>query len=246
MALNTDANLRHTADPLQPAIPLGALLAVLFGVAVIALAATVALPAWLPQISQSLLSDKPKAFWYLSRASAFAAFGLMWLSMMFGLLVTNKLARVWPGGLTAFDLHQYASLLGLVFIIFHACILLGDRFINYTLIQIVVPFGSLNYRPEWVGLGQIALYLTVLVSLTFYARRLITQRGFRIIHYLSYLAFLLALVHGLWSGTDNAAIWARGVYWFCGGSTLFFTVYRILSNWVATSASSAAVFSSGR
>ena len=158
----------------------------------------------------------------------------MWLSMVFGLLITNRLARLWPGGPTAFDLHQYASLLGLGFIVFHALVLMGDRYINYNLMQIMVPFGSTKYRQVWVGLGQVGFYMLTLVSITFYIRRIITQRAFRIIHFLSFAGFMLALVHGLWSGTDSGTTWARGLYWFAGGSTLFLTLYRILSKRVST------------
>jgi len=40
-----------------------------------------------------------------------------------GVTMTNKMARIWPGGPTAFDAHQYTSLLGLTFALFHAIIL---------------------------------------------------------------------------------------------------------------------------
>src|SRR5581483_1549195 len=75
--------------------------------------------------------------WYLSRASAFAAYVLLWWSMVLGLTLTNKLARIWPGGPTANDLHEHASLLGLVFGMLHALVLLGDSYIGYTLPQIL-------------------------------------------------------------------------------------------------------------
>src|SRR5574341_1204377 len=120
-----------------------------------AFAAVVVLPTWLPGLSASLLGNEPKAYWYLSRASAMVAYGLLWLSMAFGLIITNKLARVWPGGPTAFDLHQFASLIGLAFALFHALILMGDKYVNYNLAQVLVPFNSSGYKPVWVGLGQI-------------------------------------------------------------------------------------------
>jgi predicted ferric reductase len=107
-------------------IALGLLLAALVG----ALGAVLLLPAWLPGLSQSLLGAEPKAYWYLARASAGVAFGLLWLSMVFGLLITNRMARLWPGGPAAFDLHQHASLLGLAFGLFHALILLGDGYMT--------------------------------------------------------------------------------------------------------------------
>lgn len=227
-----EMNKTDPIEKLQPAVPLVTLLVLMVMVAAGAFMVAVALPTWLPTLSQSLLGDKPKAYWYLSRGSAFAAFVLVWLSMVFGLLITNKLARMWPGGPTAFDLHQYTSLLGLGFILFHVLILLGDRYINYNLAQMLLPFGSENYKTVWVGLGQIGFYTLLLVSFTFYVRRAITQRAFRIIHFVSFASFMLALVHGLWSGTDASSMWATSLYWVSAGSVLFLTVYRIFSKWV--------------
>jgi len=193
-----------------------------------AFAAAFALPLWLPGLSASLLGSQPKAYWYLSRASGLVAYGLLWLSMVLGLIITNKLARVWPGGPTAFDLHQHTSLLCLAFGLFHGLILMGDRYTNYTLAQLLVPFASANYRPVWVGLGQVGFYLLVIVSLSFYVRRTIGHRLWRLIHFLSFAVFLLALVHGLTSGTDSASPWVSGLYWASGASLLFLTIYRLL------------------
>lgn len=164
--------------------------------------------------------------WYLSRASAFAAYVLLWWSMVLGLALTNKLARVWPGGPTVNDLHEHASLLGLVFGLLHALVLLGDTYIGYTLPQILIPFAG-TYAPLWVGLGQIGLYLMVLVTVTFYMRRWI-GRAWRSLHYLSFAVFVLALLHGLFSGTDSSAAWALWMYAGTGMSVLGMTIYRVV------------------
>ncbi len=215
-------------DTLPPAMALQSLVLMLLSVAIGAVAAAVVLPNWLPGLSTSLLGDSPKAYWYLSRMSAMVAFVLLWLSMSFGVIITNKLARLWPGGPTAFDLHQYTSLLGLAFGLFHALILMGDKYINYTLAQILIPFNSVGYKPEWVGLGQIAFYLMIIVSFSFYIRKRIGHKTWRVIHYLSFLIFGLTLLHGLFSGTDSPEAWARGLYWTTGASLLFLIVYRVL------------------
>lgn len=182
---------------------------------------------WLAGIQASLSGAQPKAFWYLSRAAAFVAFGLLWLSMALGLGITNKLARLWPGGPAAADLHEYTSLLGLAFGGFHGLILLGDGYSNYTLAQLLVPFATTQYRPLWVGLGQVALYLGAVVGLSFYVRRFIGYRAWRLIHYASFAFFALALLHGLFSGADSAALWARGLYLGSGLSLVGLTLYRI-------------------
>lgn len=213
---------------LSPAVPAGTAFAVLGAAVAGAFLAAELLPALLPGVAASLLGPDPKAYWYLSRSSGFVAFGLLWLSMAFGLVMTNKMARVWPGGPTAFDLHQHVSLLALGFALFHGLILMGDSFIHYTPVQLLIPFAGTSYRPLWVGLGQVGFHVMALVSLTFYIRRSIGQRTWRLIHTLSFATFTVALLHGLASGTDSSAWWASSLYWGAGGSVLFLTIYRIL------------------
>ncbi|MBI3244719.1 MAG: ferric reductase-like transmembrane domain-containing protein [Chloroflexi bacterium] len=224
----TNSSSVDDLDSLPPAMTFQSLLLMLLAVVIGAFAGVVVLPQWLPGLSDSLLGPSPKAYWYLSRASGVVAYGLLWLSMIFGLTLTNKMARVWPGGPTMFDLHQHASLLGLAFALFHGLILMGDHYINYSLAQVLVPFSSAGYRPIWVGLGQVGFYLMGLVGLSFYARKAMGNRLWRLIHFLSFGMFLLALAHGMMSGTDSAADPVKLMYWITGGSVVFLTLQRVL------------------
>jgi predicted ferric reductase len=181
----------------------------------------------LAALSTALLGEH--AAWYLSRASAFVAYVLLWWSMVLGLSITNRLARLWPGGPAAADLHEHASLLGMAFGLLHALVLLGDAYIGYTLPQILIPFASVSYEPVWVGVGQISLYLMALVTFSFYVRRWIGARAWRTIHYLSFVVFVLALVHGVFSGTDSSLPWAFWMYVGTGASVLGMTIYRIVA-----------------
>jgi len=213
----------------EEVIPLQSFIILLFSAAAGAFLAVSILPAFLPGILSSASGQEPKAFWYLSRSSGFVAYLLLWLSMAFGLGITNRMAKLWPGGPAAFDLHQHVSLLGIAFSLFHGLILLGDKFINTTLVGVVLPFAMETYRPIWVGLGQTSLYLSLLVTLTFYARKKLGGQRWRTIHLLSYVAFLLVMAHGLFSGTDTTSPWAIWMYAPTGVSVLFLTVYRVLA-----------------
>ena len=139
------------------------------------------------------------------------------------------MALLWPGAPAAFAIHEYVSLLGLVFALFHALVLLGDRYINFTIAQIFMPFSTVDYRPTWVGIGQIGLYVWLIVALSFYVRQGIGQKTWRVIHYLSFAMYIMGLLHGLFSGTDSTANWAQWYYWISGGSLLFLFVYRIVN-----------------
>ncbi|HMB22716.1 MAG: hypothetical protein ACM33V_01905 [Chloroflexota bacterium] len=193
------------------------------------LAAILLLPVWLPNLATSLLGESPKVYWYLSRATAFVSLTILWLSMALGIGITNKMVRLWPGAPAAFAIHEYVSILGMAFALFHALVLLGDHYINFTFAQILMPFATVDYRPIWVGVGQIGFYVWLIVNLSFYIRRLIGQKTWRVLHYLSFAMYIMGLAHGLFSGTDTSASWAQWYYWISGGSLLFLFVYRILN-----------------
>lgn len=201
------------------------MLAIMVGV----LTAIQVLPTWLPNMANSLSGQSPKIYWYLSRATAFVSLTILWVSMALGLGLSNKMARVWPGAPAAFAIHEYVSLLGLAFALFHAMVLLGDHYIHFTVVQIFLPFATTAYRPTWVGIGQIGFYVWLIVALSFYIRSSIGQKTWRVVHYLSFVMYLMGLIHGLFSGTDTGANWAVWYYWISGGSLLFLLIYRIVN-----------------
>lgn len=201
------------------------LVATLMGTA----AAVLVLPRLAAPMALTLDGPDGSAFWFLSRSSAFAAYLLLWGSMMLGLAITNKMARLWPGGPVAFDVHQHLSLLALGTGLFHALILVGDPYIDYSLVEILTPFRALGYRVEWVGMGQLAFYLLAVVVLSFYVRKRLGNAAWRAIHFLSFTGFILVLFHGLRSGTDSGAVWAQVIYWATGASVMVMTLYRVLT-----------------
>jgi predicted ferric reductase len=220
-------NINSDLDAI-PVMGFPGLMLMLLASAAGAVAAVVILPAVLPGLAASLLGPEPKVYWYLARSSAWIAYLLLWASMMMGLMITTKAARLWPGGPAAYDVHQFVSLLSIAFALFHGLILTGDRYIGFSAVQVFIPFSNPAYRPLWVGIGQIGFYALAILVFSFYIRRMITPRGWRLIHYLGFLAFLSVLIHGITSGTDSAQPWAASLYWFTGGTVMFLTVYRIL------------------
>lgn len=219
----------ESLDDLQSSFSITSAIGLLLTMAGGAVLAAMALPALMPGLTASLVSAEPKAYWYLSRASAFVAFFLVWASMIFGLLMTSRTAKIWPGGPAAFDLHQFTSLIGLAVALFHVLVLLGDQYMGYSLAQLLLPFNSTGFKPLWVGIGQLAFYIAIVVSFTFYIRKQITQRGWRLIHFASFASFMAVLAHGVLSGTDTGTVWASAIYWVAGGSVLFLTLFRILA-----------------
>jgi sulfoxide reductase heme-binding subunit YedZ len=177
----------------------------------------------------ALTSDQ--AMWYLTRAAGMVAYLLLWLSTVWGLAIPSKLfAEVLSGEFT-FDFHQFISLLSLGFLGLHIVVLTADRYLPFTVAQLLVPFLS-PYRPLWVGIGVIAFYLLLLVTVTFYLRKQIGMKAFRYIHYASLVAYLGAVVHALLSGTDSSLPVVILIYISTSSVVIFLTVYWLVRAWV--------------
>jgi predicted ferric reductase len=216
-------------DGLESGVTLDVALLLFAGTAAGAIVAVVLLPGILPDLAGSMLGDQPKAYWYLSRSSGVVAYLMLWLSAVLGLSLTTRFARLWAGGPTVADLHQFASLLALALAVFHILILLGDAYASYRLAQLLVPFTASQHQPLWVGLGQVAFYLALPVTFSFYARRSLGTRAWRLIHYASFAAFGLTVTHGLGAGTDGRSPTMLTIYIMTSSSIVFLTTYRVLT-----------------
>lgn len=219
--------------------PLGTVLGLFAAALLGALGAAFLLPAWAPALAASLGGGEPTAAWFLSRASGMVAYLLVWASMVLGLLLGTRLATAWPGPQAAFALHQHTSLLGLAFALFHGLVLLGDRHLSSSLGALALPFGVQHALRGWIGLGQLALLLALPVAFSFWARRGLGQRAWRLIHFASFAVFALALAHGAASGSDASRGWVRAMYFATGGAVLFLTLVRSLGAWAAGAARAA-------
>jgi predicted ferric reductase len=130
-----------------------------------------------------------------------------------------------------YDFHQFISLLSLGFLGLHIVVLTVDRYLPFSVAQLLVPFLS-PYRPLWVGIGVVAFYLLLLVTVTFYLRRQIGTKAFRYIHYASLAAYLMAVVHALMSGADSSLPVVQLLYIGTFSVVVFMTVYWLVRLWV--------------
>ncbi len=184
------------------------------------------LPGLITNLAYSFSGHAPKIYWYLSRASGFISLTILWVSMAMGLGLTNKLARRWPGAPAAFAIHEYVSLLGLLFAVYHGLVLMGDHYVDFSLPRLLIPF-SIKYEPFWTGLGQAAFYTWIIVLLSFYVRQFIGQKTWRMIHYANFAIYMMGVLHGLFSGTDGTTSWAHWYYGISAGTLIALLVYRV-------------------
>ena len=148
--------------------------------------------------------------WYAARAAGIAAYLMLSAGVSLGLTMSTKRARRWPK-FALEDVHRFAGLLTGTFIGLHVLTIAIDSWLPFTLGQVIVPFTD-RYRPIWVGLGIVAAELLLALAVTNHYRERLSYRFWRRAHYLNFLVWGAATLHGIASGTDRSAPWLLLLY----------------------------------
>lgn len=200
-----------------------------WGMAAVAIGIT--LGATLPTIGAGIVhaveTNAANLPWYAERLFAFLAYLAITGAVLYGLLLSTKILDVIAHRPVTFALHQDLALVGLVLAAIHGSLLALDHTMAFSPLQIAVPFLS-PYLPLWVGIGQLTFYFTAAVVLSFYVRRKIGQRAWRLLHYLTFLSFVGATAHGIVAGSDRTTPWAWWLYVGSMTAVVFLLVYRIV------------------
>jgi DMSO/TMAO reductase YedYZ heme-binding membrane subunit len=154
--------------------------------------------------------------WDVARVGGFVAYGLMLASVVFGLTLSLQWrSERYPRFVTT-EVHRFVTLLAIVFTAIHAASVAVDPFAHFTPAEVLVPLVS-HYRPVWMALGIVAAYLLLAVHLSERVRGRIGYAAWRRLHFLAFVVYALATLHGLATGSDSRAIWAVAIY---GGGVL--------------------------
>jgi methionine sulfoxide reductase heme-binding subunit len=149
-------------------------------------------------------SVTPHLFWITSRAAGVLALVLASLAVSLGLLMSTKLLRRRGPDLLA--AHEILSLSAIVAIVVHGVTLLGDQYLNASLVDITVPF-AFSYQTVWTSLGIISGWGLALLGLSYYARRWFGAARWRKVHRFTAVLWLAGLGHSLGEGTDASQLW---------------------------------------
>jgi len=141
------------------------------------------------------------ALWYASRATGVVSLVLLSAVMILGLLV-NRQGRL-PGlpRFAVLGLHRNLSLLAVAFVAVHVISAVADSFVSISLAAAVIPFVS-AYQPFWLGLGAVSLDLMAALIVTSLLRRFIGRRTWRVVHWLAYASWPVAVAHSVGSSKD--------------------------------------------
>lgn len=149
----------------------------------------------------------PSTYWYLARATGAVALALLTLAVVLGILGPLRISggRRWPR--FAIDLmHRDVSLLVIVLLVLHIATSVLDGFAPIGWLDGINPFGA-AYRPLWMGLGAFSFDLLLAIVVTSLLRVRLGYGSWRAVHWLAYLSWPVAVLHGLGTGTDVKTWW---------------------------------------
>jgi sulfoxide reductase heme-binding subunit YedZ len=166
--------------------------------------------------------------WYTTRGAGAVTLVLLSASVVLGILSALRVqSAAWPRFLTT-GLHRNLALMTLVFLGLHIVTAVVDPFTHLGWLTAVVPFSS-SYRTFWLGLGTIAFELLLAVVATSLARGFIGHGTWRAVHWLTYAAWPIGILHGLGTGTDAFSAWFFPLTVICVGAVLTALGYRLIA-----------------
>ena len=139
--------------------------------------------------------------WYTTRATGLVTLVLFTLVVSLGTLVANRVGGTTVGRFELNELHRTIASVAIVFLAIHIVTTVIDSYVATGPLAVVVPFIS-PYKRLPVALGAIALDLMVAVWASSLLKARIANASWRFIHWFSWLAYAIALVHALSTGTD--------------------------------------------
>lgn len=171
------------------------------------------------ELWSAMANAKQPLLWWAGRALGFFAYFALWLSMVFGALVSSSggggmFSKKW-----VMDFHQEWTIAAFVATALHVFVLVSHNESRVTPWASIVPFASSRLTDE-IALGTIAFIGLGVIAFSSWMRTRIPYTVWRAIHAMSFVVMLLALAHSIVTGTDSAS-WAAN--WLYIGSSAALT-----------------------
>jgi len=168
----------------------------------------------------------PSPLWFATRGAGTVALVLLTAVTVLGITgAVGWRTPLWPRFVTA-TLHRNLSLLAVALLAVHIATAVLDPFAHIGWRDAVIPAGA-SYRPVWLGLGVLAVELLLSVAITSLLRGRLGHRAWRLVHWLAYLCWPLAMVHGLGTGSDAREAWSVMLDAACTGAVLSAVLWRL-------------------
>lgn len=169
--------------------------------------------------------------WYVNRSTGLVLLVLLTLAVLVGIWSARGDAGARIPRFAVQTLHRNLGLLTVTLLGVHVTSAVIDEFVDIRWWQSALPW-HLHYKPVWLALGILALDLLAAATMTSLLRHRIGHRSWRLVHWGTYAAWGLAVVHGLGIGTDTPATWARWIYAGSGIAVATALALRSVARWL--------------
>jgi methionine sulfoxide reductase heme-binding subunit len=164
--------------------------------------------------------------WYTARAGGLVAWGLLVAGMVWGLLMTTKLARKIARPNWMLDLHRFLGGAAVVFTGIHVASIMLDSYVHFGWVEVLVPLTG-SWHPVAVAWGIVGFYCLLAVEITSLLRKKLPTRLWRALHFLSFPLFASATVHAMTAGTDRSNLVVLTAVLVCTTLVLLLTFVRV-------------------
>ena len=173
-----------------------------------------------------------QALWFVSRASGLALLAAFSAAVVLGVAARLGSAPKRWSRLALGELHRTLALFSVSFLGLHVATAISDPYVTIGWAATVLPFWS-PYRTAVIGLGAVAIDLGGAILVTSLIRQRLGYRGWRVVHWLAYLAWPVAFAHSITAGNDLRIWWVALVEYGCAFAVATAMVARLLSWWRA-------------
>src|SRR5438128_10129685 len=139
-------------------------------------------------------------FWEIARASGLAAYAALCISVLSGLAPRTQALSFLANNRAVRALHDWTPWIVIPAALTHILALLLDATARIGILDVFVPFLT-TYGQLAIGLGTISLDLLIIVLVTTWLRRRMTNNAWQWWHRVSYLGFVTMFLHAIHSGS---------------------------------------------
>lgn len=146
------------------------------------------------------MNTPPSPLWFIDRSAGEVTLLLLSSVVILGIV---RAAAPTVSPLVVEGIHRRVALLAIGFGLLHALAAVLDPFAHLGPVDALVPFAS-SYRGAWLGWGVVSAYLYGIVALSSWPVRRLGIVWWRWLHRITYLAWIMAVVHTFGTGSDAA------------------------------------------
>ncbi len=190
-----------------------------------------------PTVSKRLATRAKLSWpWYITRAAGFVAAGSLALLMLSGVGFITGTSFKFLEPLTAWATHKAIAYVFAISGTIHVVALLFDKYVPFTIAQVLVPFLS-HYREIsiaghhlgslYVALGVFSMYFVLAIILTSILWVDKKPHTWKMFHFLAYLTMIFVFFHALYLGTDLMHGIFRILWIIIGVAIAIAIIYRL-------------------